>query len=428
MIERFKRDVIYYLIGIIIPGAFNFLSIPVFKQMLGEAAYGQFNLLFTSLMIGNTALVGWIGQSVIRIGMQVSDKKQFAAYSLWVSLMITIPASIVAWIILFNLGLSVWIGVLFAGVLILSSQQVILVSIAQSFFKARLTMVTEALRVSSFFIMGFLLLSLTGNKYGVEKIFLSLFISTLVSSLSLIIGNGLLKNLVNWPVWSKLMEVSSAMFNYGIYLMLWFLLNYAMIYGDRYLIAYYYGNELVGNYTALFDIIARSISLLAAPVLAAIFPILTYEYDKANYSAIEKLIRQVIGVEIVMLIAAVILYSWIGYPFLGKILHIPDNGPGYRLSGALVLAGSIIGQMGMVLHKKLELAKKTNQMLASIIVAFFVGIFLAVILVKPWGIIGTSLSYLVATLTYLGMVSFKTRAWPPGSNALLWHILKRPKK
>jgi O-antigen/teichoic acid export membrane protein len=409
MIERFRRDVTFYLLGIVIPGGINFLAIPVFKHMLGESAYGQFTLLFTAMLISNTALVGWIGQSVIRVGMKVDQKEQFMSYSLWVSLLITLLAALASLFLLSWMGFSWRLSLLFAASLVGSSQQVTLVAISQTFFRARLTMTTEALRVISFFAVGFCLLYFTGNSHGIEKLFLALLVSSVSSSLALVAGNHLSVHLMRLPLWAELKRVARSLFHYGIFLTLWFFLNYAMIYGDRYLVAYQYGNEVAGNYTALFDMIARSISLLGTPVLAAIFPIVTHEYEAGNRKAIDKLIRHVTWAEVAALLLGLAIYFLFGYDLLARILHLPSGDERYYWAGALVLSGSVIGQMGMLLHKRLELAKQTRQMLACVAMAFAVGMSLAFMLVKPWGILGTSLSYLAATSTYALLVIRKTR-------------------
>lgn len=404
MMNRFKQDVTYYLLGIIIPGAINFLAIPVFKRMLGESLYGEFTLLFTALLISNTALVGWIGQSVIRVGMQAADKKRFMAYSLWVSMLPVALAAIVALPLLRQFGFSWGVSCLFAACLISSSQQVTLVSVSQGFFRARLTMFTEALRVLTFFITGFCLLHFTGPQHGVEKLFAALLVSTLISATALARGNQLFQHLLQLPHWPMLRQVAAELFHYGIYLMLWFLLNYALMYGDRYLIAWQYGNIAAGNYAALFDMIGRSISLLGTPVLAAIFPIITNEYEAGKLSAINKLIRQIITIQFAILVAGLFAYHFIGFNLLSWLLKLPEDGSNFYWPGFFIICGSVMGQVGMVLHKRMELKKQTKKMLFCVTVAFLTGMAAAFLLLKPLGMLGTSIAYLLATGTYAILV------------------------
>lgn len=404
MVNRFKKDVSYYLLGIIIPGGLNFAAIPVFKHLLGDAAYGKFNLLFTSLIVLNTALVGWIGHSFLRLSPASSNKQELSEHSLQISRYVTLAVLLPAALILMGLKLSWYEILLYLGILLLSSQQLTLTAIAQANFKARSIMVAESFRVTVFFFVGWLLLR-NGSSWGVAKLLGA-------SMLGYIVSIVLLRKTLEMGKWkwkpvapAKIAHTAKHLMQYGLSLALWFLLNYCLQYADRYFLAIFFGNETSGNYSAVFDLISRSITVMSAPLLSASFPIITREFEAGNKLGVAVLLRKLVAIELLALMVSVAFYLFLGYDLLSKIVLQNAQIQEYQLCGLVILVGTFLFQLGMLFHKKLELFKNTRQMLICISLSLVISLLLNLVLTRQYGVIGASIAYLTSTASYLVLVS-----------------------
>jgi O-antigen/teichoic acid export membrane protein len=401
MTSRFKKDVAYYLIGIIIPGGLNFAAIPVFKNLLGDGNYGKFNLLFTSLIVLNTALVGWVGHSYLRLSAATANKWELAQHSVQISLYSTLLILLPVTCVLHWLDIG-WLEILFyLLILLLSSHQITLTAIAQANFKARLIMLSESLRVTVFFLGGWLLLK-SGPNYGVAKLFGASMGSYMVSNFVLRVGLG--KIPFRFSSMAVVSKTALQFIQYGFSLALWFLLNYCLQFVDRYFIAFYAGSESSGNYAAVFDLISRSITMMAAPLLSASFPIVAKEFESGNNSAVIGLLRKLVAIELLGLFLAIAAYYMFGYNLIAAIVLHRTAETGYQLSGLFILVGTFLLQLGMLFHKKLELYKNTRQMLVCMSISLGVSLLLNLLWTKPYGVVGASAAYLSATAVYLILV------------------------
>ncbi len=353
-------------------------------------------------------VVGWVAHSIIRLASQSDDRVQFIMDSLFVSVIVSVAAAFSGfWVLIFIEG-TLLLPFLCCLLLIATALQLVLNGAAQSFLKAQTLMYAECIRVGLGFVIGLGLVKFFGLTLAIEKLFFGLLISNILSSIVLFKGVGL--NFSGFKGFNKerVLIVGRQLFNYGIYLMLWFFCSYALMYNDRYFIFYMLGNDVTGNYTALFDIISRTITISALPVLMTTFPILTRHYDNSEFKKVNKIIFNILLIEAICLPFALVAYWLFGYNILESLLQLPSGNSDLYWSGFLIIAGSFTTQMGMAAHKKFELRKKTSSMFRIIFAILVFSLILNLFSIKIFGIIGAAFTYFLCSTFYVILVLYFT--------------------
>lgn len=405
---RFKKDYANYFLSIIVPSLINGLSIPVLKHLLGASGYGHYALYFNAMLITNALICGWLSQSVLRFNAKAADKAQFAAQSFFISCFLPIILFLPTCIIVWQQQGEFLFGIIFASTLLLASLQLPLQTLTQANFHSKATLYAEALRTTTWF--GFaMLLYWIGLPY-LYSLFIALLVSYSVSVAFLYHKNPLPpfgKKVIAPAGWRQLMKQLSV---YGIPMSLWFVFAYLLTYVDKVYMLRYFGPVVQGNYNALFDFIAKALVLMLVPVLTSAFPLLSEAYEKGETVVIKKLLRKLIGYELLALAAALILYKLFGYRILFYLLKIPSE-PMYIYAGMFIIAGTLIWQIAMLAHKPFELRLRSVFMLVRVAIAFACQMFFYFItqhwqhpLIYPAG-------YCIAAVVYLALVAVP----------LIWH-------
>ncbi len=382
----------------------NFMAIPIFKHLLGDSIYGSFNLLFTSLVIANTALVGWITQSIVRLHHAEKNDREFVSSCLYTSAIVSLCAIPIAAIILGLAHISLPLIIVYCVTLFASSQQVTLVAVGQATFNAKLILFTEAVRTSIYFGLGFLFLYFFGQSYGVVLLLLALFISYTASATLLSRKLKLPRYLLKPPALHIIKKTGGQLFRYGFNLMLWIFFSYVILFADRYMISIYFNSKVSGNYAALYDLISRSIILLSAPFLTSSFPVMAREFELGKSKQVAALIRKLVLAEVAGMLLAIILYYAFGFNILKSLLKLKQVDINFRETGLLIMIGTFIFQIAMMLHKKLELLKRTRQMLFCIVFSVVISFSINILLLPKWGPLAAGFAFVVASSVYATLI------------------------
>jgi O-antigen/teichoic acid export membrane protein len=361
-LRRFGLHYKNYVISIIIPAVINGLSIPLLKNWLGAAAYGQYALYFNAMLITNLGLSTWLSQSVLRFRIVATDKPRFDQQALQMAGTIGIGAlPLVAFIIGWWSG-NWLVGLLFGLLLWLATIQLVLQSLIQASFLSRQAIYAEAIRMISWLISSTLLLWI-----GLP------FLPALLAALlfSYLLCSGYLYRKVGMKLWFPMKyqvdkKLFQQLFRYGWPLSVWFLLYYMSGYVDKLYTLRKFGPEVQGHYSALYDFTARSLILLLAPVLTAVTPLLAETFEKGQQTTIWPLLCRIMIIEAIGLVLIIGLYMTFGYKLLFAFLRIPPVET-YYYNGLLFIIGTLLWQLGLLLQKPLELKQKTGLLLISII-------------------------------------------------------------
>lgn len=373
LFSKFKKDYLNYLLSIIIPAIISGTSIPLFKQLLGSEGYGRFALWFNAVMIFTAVMTGWIAQSIIRFYPSSNDKNDFVKKSRLllkrIIFIVIIPVSIIVWII----SNDYLLVILFILALLSVSFQLITVPVIQSSFLSKKIIFSEMIRIMVYAGCGILLL-LVSNIFYLYILLSAVILGYTTSFLYLFISSRKkLQDHDEIPIINNTSELISKFYNYGIPLSFWFVLSYLMTYVDKLFALYNSGGLYQGNYQALFDFIYKSLGLVIAPAITALFPLITTAYELGGRKEIRVFLKKILYYEVLFFVVISIGYWLFGASLLFYILKIPDT-LSFKWIGFIIICSSFLWQFSIIIQKKFELRLKTSSVLFMVAMAFMVQI------------------------------------------------------
>jgi O-antigen/teichoic acid export membrane protein len=411
--NRFRIDLFYYQLGVIIPGISNFATILVLKRFLTPQQFGFFSLRFALVFLLSTISVGWLSQSIVRLLAAENEKRIVLLKSITVIalviLLVTGSLSSFVFVVFFK-DQFIW-GILMVVALVSNGLYTIMLSYSQAVFKPISVLKGEFVRTIAYFLLSFLVVYFFPMS-AITGLWKAVILSSWLGILLLIYENKLrMIDVVRLNISSFFKGYLKQLIAYGGPLSVWFLIWHCMHYIEKpVLMALNSNYEVVGNYQAMFDILSRGASLLLLPVSHAIFPHLTQAFEQKDSGRAKMLLRKVIFAEIILLMGALLLYGTFGFKVLANWFNIPGSND-YYLSGFIILANAIIWQMSVIIHKPLELGKFTSTMLGGMLFAFIVYICCLSTLPTMLNLYLPSyaLPALIAGLAYISYISFKIK-------------------
>jgi O-antigen/teichoic acid export membrane protein len=166
----------------------------------------------------------------------------------------------------------------------------------------------------------------------------------------------------------------------------------------------------LGAYSAIYDLLYKSITLLYAPILVAGFPIMTQKYNSGDKKGALKFLKKLILFEVLIFIVIVVTAFFLKGFFLEKIVGIIITDQTLELILPIIF-GAFIWQLAMLIHKPLEFELKTKTMLLFIIMALTANVVLNIVFIPAYGILFAAYSTFLSALLYLilnvGVIYFK---------------------
>ncbi len=403
---RFKKDYFNYLLSVILPAIIMALSIPVLKHLLGAGGYGNFSIWFNAVLLCTASLTGWITQSILRFSSVHINKPLFARQAIAVSLTTQAIIFLPVFLIIWYLGNDMLLGILFATALFATSLLFSISAISQAGFLSKKNIYSETIRVFSYIACALFFLLLT-DVYYLYALFIAVTISYLMAALYLHkqVRTSLSTEQQNGTKPEKAARLAKQFFKYGAPLSVWFVFSYLASYIDKLFMNKNLGAEIQGNYQAIFDLLARSLVVLVAPVTTSLFPLLTQSYKKGEIATIKKILKKIILIEAASFVIVSILYWWFGAGILLNVLKTPHT-YSYKLAGFMVIAGTFVWLIASVAHKGFELRMQSIFLLGMIGIAFFTQVILYLIFYKIGNMLLYPLGYLLSGVVYLLLVSF----------------------
>lgn len=398
LIKQFKKDYVPYLIGIIIPAIVSFVTIPVFKIVLGPSQFGIYTFYLSLLLIVNASFAGAISQSIIRLHVDYVRKNTFYIESVFFTLLISSALALPLFTYIFFNYHFISFALLFVVTLLVSNVYSSLLAITQARLMSVNTAISESMRTIIYLSLTLLLLHFFPTYSFLLLIFIALFSSYVIVCFFLLYKNQLSYslnqiNITDW--WTTCKKIC----NYGGYMVGWFFLCYAISMANRFILAQHLGKENIGHFTASFDMLNKSIALLLSPVLISLFPLVVKAHAAGQFKQVKKLIRQLIILEGLLLAISLALYPFIGFPILNKLLQTPPTNE-YLFLEMQVIAGTFIWQMALLQHKFLELKKRSKRMLLFVAISFAISFSLDAILIPTNGVLLAGSGYLAGSIVY----------------------------
>lgn len=411
LFSRFKTYYIHYFLGIIIPALVNGISIPLLKYWIGAVAYGEYALYFNGLLISNVLISGWLAQSVVRFTSRTDNVQLFGAQIVVLATklpaLLAIPVLLTVWYV----QGSFLMGVLFASTLFLASVQLPLQSLTQAKFLSKITLWAEAIRTGTWLTVASILLWL--HISFLPALFIALLLSYLFSASFLLYKNQL-KLSTRLFTQTDTTSLSKTLLAYGLPLSVWFAFTYIVTYTDKLAMLHFFGQEIQGNYSAIFDFLSRGLVLLLAPVLSSSGPLLMEAFEKGETKHIQKLLQKLIMYELLILTIALIGFYMVGFKWLTILLHVPVTSTFLHTGGIIILA-TLIWQIALLVQKPLELNLQTGQILIRVALAFVCQLAFYLLMPSNYSPVLIPAGYLLAAVVYVLSMLLPV---PPGKFSL----------
>ena len=387
------------------PSLVNFLTIPFFKNILGEEKFGVYSYYFSILIIVNSSFAGGMTQSIIRLHADFYEAPSFFSKCIWLTVLLQIFLCVPIFLYFGTHNQTVLFSLLFVFSLFAANFYTTLIAISQANLFSGLSAFSEGLRTIIFLGFSLLMIHFT-DYYFLNSVFIALLSSYLIPSILLFKKNGLQVNslLADFNI-SEIINNGRIIFQYGGYLIGWFFLSYGISFGNRFVLAHLIGKEGIGHYTASFDILNKSIVLILSPVLLSLFPLIVKANAHGNFKEVSRFINRLTIIELLIMVIALAGFWFIGFPIMSKILNTPETLM-YKLIDVQIILGTFVWQFAMLQHKYLELQKATKKMMIFVAFAFAGSISVDALVISAYGVKYAGLGFLSGGIIYLSAIIY----------------------
>jgi O-antigen/teichoic acid export membrane protein len=407
LFKKFYKDYFNYFLGVIIPAIINFSIIPVVKNLLGDKDYGDFTLYYSAFLFLVFGFTGGASHTLIRFYPANKNESTYYNSILQLSIKPLLFLGIPLFCLLaFYFKQPFFFCLLFLLNLFFASFQTTALAFAQAQLQSRQTLIGEAIRTILFFCSTLFFLKRMGDQvFYKEKIFSAIAISYLFSAIYLFYQNGQIKTvLVYFFKKAESLQLAKNIKKYWLQITVWFLIVYLYSFTDRFFVDYYFKDKaLVGNFSAVNDIIIRGIAIVITPILTSAFPLVVKTHESNQKANVQPFINKLIIVELIGMGLALIAYWLFGQGVLKSLLKVPDLYDQVLQNGFLVIAGSFLWQIAMLIHKPLELDFKIDKMLIAATGAIMISILLNIFLMPSLGVFTAGISLIVGALVYISI-------------------------
>jgi O-antigen/teichoic acid export membrane protein len=398
-----KKDILTYFVGKLLPMLVNLSFVILGVRYLGKVEYGKFSLIYSSLFTFFMLCFGWIQQGILRFNTKESFSKQKSAFfftiSFWMSILlmlIMIFSSVIYFKV--NFLLSILIG----GSAFLFTQLFYFLTIYQSNINSKLYALTE----SSFYMMWFAVSSvfIMLSFYNFWIGFVALFIS-LLSVISILYLKNIseLKLISILVLFNEHQQELKKMLSYGLPIALWLFLSSAFNFADRFIIEKNYGYGDAGLYSTVYDLFFKLATFVCMPFLLSNHSRVVNEWNEKRYSVSWSIIKTSLILEIGLMIISMIVIFFLGEWALTFLTNIKLQN--FNSIALPILAASFIWQIGMFVHKPLELYFKQWYLILAVSFSLMVNVSLNILFIPNYKFQAASFSTLIGTLVYVILVS-----------------------
>ena len=215
-------------------------------------------------------------------------------------------------------------------------------------------------------------------------------------------------------------ELVSDFMKFGIPMAGWFFASALMSTGDRYILAIYHGTTAVGLYGTAYNAVNQGVQMASGPVLTATWPRVVSQWTKGNRDDAIAILRSMTSFYLVVGGYIVGGVAVVGHPVFSLLI-------GAKFVSAYpillpVAAGTVLWQLAHLGHASLELVNKTKVMARNMGAATLFNFAANIILVPSYGLFGAAIAILVSYAFYVGLVWWTAKAplpWSIDAKALL---------
>lgn len=419
--SKLRKDTLSYAPAILIPALINVVSVMIFTRIFSPTDYGIYSLILTTINLLCAVFSQWINQSIQIYKPQYKNLNKNEIFEKNLTLIILISMGMVS-VIFISLSSYVkpllgdyaqfyWISL---GIII-----------AQCIYNIGLTNLQTDMQVKKYRNFQLLnsILKFIGCLvllYFVSISVQSLLIGILVSLIILLIPLYKSIKLIKLSKSGSNSESFSLLFKkfllYGVPMMGWFLGSSFLNMGNRYVLEAYHSSDIVGIFSANFNLVSTGIGLVCTPLLTAAHPIIMNsiidrEKDKEKAEImISKFSKIYLYVAIPIIVIVAVFSKEISLLLLGEE---------YQRGAAMIpvmLLGLLAWNFSLYGHKGLELFEKSKLMLLFLLISAVVNMLFNFVLIPEWDLYGATIASLTGYLTYPILVYFSSK------NYVKWNI------
>lgn len=413
--QIFRRNYTIYLLGLICSGSLSFFAIPIFVRLFGVNIYGEFSLYQSAALLIISLISSWLTQCIIRFGSLYNYKLTFfkKIISLFSCFIITVLGIVSLYFIYYRQRLIIIF--LFLSVILFGGIQAIIISSFNARFKAKKSVLTDLVRTSTIISIPIVLYYSVTRKAGLIILLtaftLSYFFSLLsvylrykkriVEFLKILRGNSYFSFLKKR--FYKDVEVINIL-TYGWPLILWFAFSTSLNIVDRFIISHYYNETIVGQYTSVYDMISKGLTLFFSPILVAGYPLISKYYNDGDKNKAYHLLIKFIYLEIAFMIPVLLIAYLLKHFFITSVLKLGEcnNCEGIVIP---ILIGIFFWQLSMLIHKPLELLNKTKIIMLGSFIALVSNVLLNFYLIPKFGYTVAAYTTIISALIYLVFIT-----------------------
>jgi hypothetical protein len=391
----FTRTFVVYAAARAVPSLGTLIFTFISLQNLSAIEYGKYSLALLPAIIGGAMVGGFAGQPMLRFGASMSrveSRRGLVLLPLLGSLLV-IPA---VWLELMRSA--EWPCALLAVSLVpllgvFTTSRSLLISLTQP---NKVFILDSTRSVGSCLLLIMLLWS------GFDRV-----LSPLVAMVGATAGALLLINLPEAdrrPAGGA--RIDRGYLTYGFWVAGWMTITALLPYLERSFIERLLGIEEAGIYAKISDPIYAFLSAATAILVSVLFPRLVDAWNANEQGRIARLIRYGLagGAGTALFVTAV--GAAVVYFDLGRISAVIGENESV---GIVVLVATTVWQLGIFVHKPLELSKRVASMFFCLMAALGVFLISVKFLLPAFGIIGMASAKLVAGLFYLGLTAYVVR-------------------
>lgn len=398
-----------YLVARGLPGIVAFLAIPLFTRLLDPASYGRYALVVATVGLLNALLFQWLRLSLVRyLPAFKQDEAKLKGTLLTTAFIVIGGLGAIAAAATMLPGAAAWRDVILLGWTVLAVQAVF--ELCCEYSRASLNpwqfMVLQLARSAASVGLGALLIKLGIGWWG-----------PLVGvAIGMVIGIGY----AYWRDWTDVRfaidrQTLATLCRYGLPLSLTVTLAIVIATSDRFLIAYFHGEDAAGLYSVAVDLTSQTLTLLMMVINLAMFPIAVRAFESQGPEAARERMT-----DNASLLLAVGLPCVVGLCVLAPGIASCLLGSSYRDAAVsvipLVAVGAFLaGLKAYHFDAAFQFAHQTIYQVWIVLAVAVSNIAINLIVIPRWGIGGAAVSSVLAyvlSIAITGVVGRRHFAMP----------------
>jgi O-antigen/teichoic acid export membrane protein len=413
-------DSLSYFGSKVVPGFMGLISVPVFIRLIGLDQFGRFALAVPVLMAVGGASSGWLAQGILRFHPVAGDSRgreisfdRAVTMGTWATVLITcvLLALVLTALRSPHFVSLAWLAFCFSFVMY---------TITLAKFQARLQPVIvlrrEIIRSVGSFAIPVALVLMTGRRQF-EFILLGQALAYAIAFIprSQWLGRpnditasteALQSDELRSPEFSTA-ETIRELWQFGWAVGLWLLLSQGLPVIDRWTIQKFAGYSSAGAYASLYEVAIRSFSFLVFPLTQAAHPRIMRAWNEGEFPASYRIIRHSVQSQLLIFMAALAVVLFASHRITRLILGFDDPTAARILP--VLFVGGFLWQLALLLHKPLEIEKRTGAMLAAMAAVVLLNIIACFQFIPRFGYQAASYILALSACCYIAFTLCMTR-------------------